>query len=100
MPWMRAQRRPRAPIADRLVRNAMIDTNDTADSTAAKLRNDPIDSTENADPIEPIEPIDPTDPTLPTDSTDPELPTDNTELRERMLSSDPLDVRRFGMSSE
>lgn len=94
---MRAQRRPRAPITERLERNAMIDTNDTADSTAAKLRNDPIDSTENADPIEPI---DPTEPTLPTDSTDPELPTDNTELRERMLSSDPLDPPRFGMSSE
>jgi hypothetical protein len=72
----------------------MIDTTDTA---AAKLRNDPIDSTENADPIEPI---DPTDPTLPTDSTDPELPTDKNELRERMLSSEPLDVRRFGMGSE
>jgi hypothetical protein len=94
---MRAQRRPRAPITERLPRNAMIDTTDTADSTAAKLRNDPIDSTENADPIEPI---DPTDPTLPTDSTEPELPTDNTELRERMLSSDPLDPRRFGMRSE
>ena len=63
----------------------------------AKLRNDPIDRTENADPIEPI---DPTDPTLPTDSTDPELPTDSTELRERMLNSDPLDPRRFGMGSE
>lgn len=46
------------------------------------------------------EPVDPTDPTLPTDSTDPELPTDNSELRERMLSSDPLDARLFGMSSE
>lgn len=74
----------------------MIDTTDTADNTAAKLRNDPIENTENADPIDPIEP---TDPTLPTDSTDPELPTDNSELRERMLSSEPLDVRRFGMGS-
>lgn len=75
----------------------MTDTTETADSTAAKLRNDPIDSTENADPIEPI---DPTDPRLPTDNTEPELPTDNTELRERMLSSDPLDPRPFGMDSE
>jgi hypothetical protein len=94
---MPAQRRSRAPITERLPRNAMIDTTDTADSTAAKLRNDPIDSTENADPIEPI---DPTDPTLPTDSTDPELPADNTELRERMLRNDPLDPRLFGMGSE
>lgn len=85
---MPAQRRPRAPITERLPRNAMIDTTDTADSTAAKLRNDPIDSTENADPIEPIDPTDPT------------LPTDNSELREQMLSSDPLDPRLFGMGSE
>lgn len=74
----------------------MIDTTDTADNTAAKLRNDPIENTENAEPIDPIEP---TDPTLPTDSTDPELPTESTELRERMFSSDPLELRRFGMGS-
>lgn len=35
-----------------------------------------------------------------TDSTDPELPTDNSELRERTLSRDPLDPRRFSMGSE
>lgn len=75
----------------------MIDTTETADSTPAKLRNDPIENTENADPIDPIEP---TDPTLPTDSTDPELPTDKNELRERMLSDELLGVRRFGMGSE
>lgn len=47
-----------------------------------------------------IDTTDTADPTLPTDSTDPELPTDKSELRERMLSSDPLDPRRFGMGSE
>jgi hypothetical protein len=65
----------------------MTDTSETADMIAAMLRNDPMESTENADPIEPIDPI---EPTLPTESTEPELPIESNELRERMLNTDEL----------
>jgi hypothetical protein len=69
----------------RLRRWDMIARNEIDDSTAPKLRNEPIERT---DPNDPIEPMDPNEPTLPIENDDPMLPIDMNELRDAMLRDD------------
>jgi hypothetical protein len=64
----------------RLLRQDISERDEAADSTASRLANEPIDSTE---PAEPIDPIDSTEPIEPIESTEPVEQIDSSEFCER-----------------